>query len=313
MKILPISQLLVIVAAMLPGYLAAAESNDIHCSYTYNGQAMTPENILELAPKVPQDIEQKVQNFFAQKPDFAYIFSGESYYTKIPFSNHAPYAINFNQIMPQDLLFFEAMRQALARAGIQVAAVPQGINPMIQNFTIRLGDDLLIKSAGYWNRRGNILHEMGADNQDRYFPQAKLDAFIKDYGPKTYQTISRMPYWLMVKEAIEKYNLDRIRLPKMYVVHIPGRPTEVSDGNYVIVEENIGGAIAGAVGSIYDTEIMKDPEMKRQFEIVKNYANLWDNSAPNYHVNKGILYPVDFEGPNNQKPSNFFWKNSVKK
>ena len=85
MKILPISQLLVIVAAMLPGYLAAAESNDIHCSYTYNGQAMTPENILELAPKVPQDIEQKVQNFFAQKPDFAYIFSGESYYTKIPF------------------------------------------------------------------------------------------------------------------------------------------------------------------------------------------------------------------------------------
>lgn len=147
------------------------------------------------------------------------------------------------------------------------------------------------------------------NNRDPELPQAQLDQFIKEFGPRTYQTISRMPYWLMIQEAIEKLNLKRIKLPKMYLVHIPGRPVEVNDSNYVIVEENIGGRISGSQRYVHETEmLMNDPEVKHEFEMVKKYADLWDNSAANYHVNNGTLYPIDTEQPNNQRPSNFFWK-----
>ena len=111
----------------------------------------------------------------------------------------------------------------------------------------------------------------------------------------------------MIKEALEKYNLDRIALPNMYLVHIPGRPTEpVSDNNYVIVEAKIDGDTLSCARHVWDHEILKnDPERMRQFDIVKKYADLWDNSGANYMIRQNVLYPIDTEQPNNQPPSNF--------
>lgn len=316
MKFLKLINIIAIIVATHGIHLFAREKGDIQCSYTYKGQVITPYNILQLSPKTPAELEKKVQSFLRSKPDLIYLFSGQAYYQKLPFYGKAPFAFNFRQMDVHMRGFFESIATAIARAnaGIQIPKNPQQkYNRVLANFTVFMGPDWVIKSSGFLNRRANILHEVGMDNRDPELPQEKLDAFIKDFGPKTYQTISRMAYWLMVKEGIEKFKLDRIKLPKMYLVHIPGRPTEVNDSNYVIVEENIGGAIAGGQRYITETEIMKDPEVKRQYEIIQRYADLWDNSAANYHVKDGILYPVDTEQPNNQKPSNFFWKDRAKK
>ncbi len=307
-------KILVTTAIMLSCPLGATLS-DIACSFTYKGQLMTADNILKLSPKVPEKLKRQVQSFLRSKPDLIELFSGQSFYKKLPGHDKAPFAFNFNQIDASMKAYLEdmAIKIAHADAGIQIpSSGPGRYNRALSNFTVFMGPDWVIKSSGFLNRRANILHEVGMDNRDPELPQEKLDAFIQDFGPRTYQTISRMPYWLMVKEGIKKFKLNRIKLPKMYLVHIPGRPTQVSDSNYVIVEENIGGVLSGGERYVTQTKIMKDPEVKRQYEILQKYAALWDNSAANYHVKGGILYPVDTEQPNNQKPSNFFWKQQAK-
>lgn len=302
MKFLKSIWVLVSVVQIMVTY--AAELNDISCSFTYGGQAMNADNILQFSPKAPAELEQKVESFFQVRPELVSIFTGLAYYDKLQ-NGKAPYAFNFGG--PLDLhmrAFLDGMYFSLQRsnAGISIPEGQQRYNRVLSNFTAFIGNDWVIKSSGFLNRRANILHEMGQDNRDPELPQAKLDQFIAQQGKNTYQTVSRMPYWLMVKEAIEKFKLDRIALPKMYLVRMPGRPAVVNDSNYVIVEENTGGRQLDKA-----TDLL-DPELNRQYEIAVKYADLWDNSEPNFRIKDGVIYPVDTEQPNNQRPSNFFWK-----
>jgi hypothetical protein len=270
---------------------------------TYKGQAITAQNIVELAPKVPVEVNKMVQDWLRQRPDLIYVFSGESYYNMIPFYNKAPFAINFGNLDAQSKSYLELMRLALERGGQKFPQSGPGYSAMLQNFTLLITSQWYLKVSGFFNRRANIQHEMGKNNRDLEFPQELLEQFITKYGKVTYQTISRLAYWLRIKEAREKFNLDRIGQTQMYLVHMPGRPTEVNDMNYVIVEENLGDS-----KFMHETDMLKDPETKRQFDKMYQYAVLWDPSPQNYKVKDNKIYCVDTEQANAQPPSNFFLK-----
>ena len=269
---------------------------------TYKGQAITPQNILELAPKIPAEIDKMAQDWLLQRPDLLYVFSGETYYNLIPFYNKAPFAINFGNLDAQSKSFLELMRMALERGGIKFPPSGQGYSAMLQNFTLPINPKWYLKVSGFFNRRANIQHEMGKNNRDLEFPQELLEQFITKYGKVTYQTISRLAYWLRVKEAIERFKF-RIGLLQKYLVHIPGRPTDVNDMNYVIIEENVADS-----KFMNETDILKDPEAKRQFDKVYEYANMWDPTPQNYKVKDNKIYFIDIEQANAQPPSNFFLK-----
>ena len=279
---------------------APAQDLDFGSTNTYKGKQITAENILELAPQAPADVKAQVDEFLTKNLILSNILSGESYYQKIMFYPKAPFSIAFSQ--PGDVdkelqqLYFGSMSQKLKTIW--------GINkPNIgSNFVIPMGD-WFVKVSGFSNRRENIINELGLPYGSN-ITQANLEKFKAGMG-KTYQTISRMAYWLRAKEAKEKLKLNRICLPQEYLVHIPGRPTQVDDTNYVIIEEKIKNA-----KPITQTDLATDPEVIEQLVQLIGYAALWDINPNNILANEDMTCTVDLEQPNVYNPSNFFDKNT---
>lgn len=54
-----------------------------------------------------------------------------------------------------------------------------------------------------------------------------------------YQNVSRVFYGKQINDFIVQENLDRVYPFKQYLWHIPGRPAELSDENYLVVAEKI--------------------------------------------------------------------------
>lgn len=121
-------------------------------------------------------------------------------------------------------------------------------------------------------------------------------------APKTFQTISRAINYLSFINAKEKFSLSNVSAPETYLVHIPGRPTELSDRNYIILEKKIDNlqriqAVSEQQGKDIDTAVKE--------------ANLFDYSKENMFVTADdkIAF-VDFEQPNNANPQHFTKKAS---
>lgn len=267
---------------------------------TYKGEIINAESILRLAPHAPEDVVRLTQGYLLQRPKAARYFSGQVYYQKVPGYDKAPFAINLEQEASLKEAFFgERKRQMDAEGVINRVGGP--------NFVIDLNPNWLLKVSGFGNRRENINKEQSPAESYAWgssVSQDALDAFIKK-GGKTYQTISRMAYWLRAKEAQTVLGLDRICLPEQYLVHIPDRPEHVDDTNYVIVEQTITGA-----KPLTETPLACDPEIISQLTQIIGYTALWDINPNNILASNNNACIVDTEQPNNHKPSDFFMEDA---
>lgn len=280
--------------------LSLSNEIDYNSGNTYQGQEITAENILQLIPEPPHELEAKVQTYLKQKPILANIISGADYYNKIMFFDKAPFTLDFQPDTPDRPivdLYFKTMESYIRQAGLPTKPG--------QNFVIPLGDHI-IKASGFFNRRENInayLRQTDpTQTHGKTILPAQLEKFNKEVG-KTYQTISRVAYWLRLKELKETLNLDRICLPDKYLVHIPGRPLQVDDTNYVVAETALDDAVP-----FDQTDLAQDPEVIQQLTQAIGYAHLWDINSRNILVSGDKACIVDTEQPNVGVPTKFFLK-----
>lgn len=250
---------------------------------------------------MPQEVNTLVHDFFEHKYPLGYILSGADHYKDIMFFGKPPFALQFpkegHRSPDQEIIsaYFGTMKHVMDKLGFH------GFKPG-QNIVISVNNTWILKSAGFANRLQNITAELGLP-YGSVLSKENVEEFISRYQGKTYQTITRMACWLRAKEAIEKLNLDRIRLPNHYLVHIPGRPTDMCDANYVIVEEQIPD-----LKSMSQTDLLGDAEVVRQLTQLIGYSSLWDVNEGNLLAHGDQAVIVDFESPNVHKPSNFYMK-----
>lgn len=268
---------------------------------------ITVETILELAPVMPEHLKKQIEEFFRLHSKIVSIVSGESYYHTLPGTHHAPLSMNFDRRSRRDRKFFSTAKKSLS--DVKSNIIKENYHALLNNLVIEVaGGHWLIKTSSLFNRRANILHEMGLDHGSSKLPPAKLKEFVRTKGGRTFQTISRMVYWLRAKHAQEELHLDRICLPLKYLMHIPGRPTVIDDTNYVVVAEKLSGVVP-----ILETNLLGDKEVVAQLTHIIIRASLYDIHNNNVLAKDGKACLIDFEQPNACKPSEFGCENPTAK
>ncbi len=123
----------------------------------------------------------------------------------------------------------------------------------------------------------------------------------------TYQGVSRVPTMLRLQEWIAAHPESRFVAPASYLVHIPGRPRELSDKNYVVIEEWIDG-----IGTARDHPklvLEAVPELRE----ASTYSGLWDIFPEQFVITKEYkIACIDTEQTPNMPFTYFFHKNRRK-
>jgi hypothetical protein len=170
----------------------------------------------------------------------------------------------------------------------------------------------VMQIAGVLNRVKNLL-VFNDPNLDDPHLQDKTPDDLCDKAivmqSSTYQTVSRMAHYLRALEAIDKFKLDEIVLPRTYIIGIDeDLPAEVHDENSVIIQEKITDVtpVRDIVDQIAETITEK---AVKQLLILAIYAGLWDLNA-NLLFDKatGRFAISDFEQPQCSNPRYFFHK-----
>jgi hypothetical protein len=163
--------------------------------------------------------------------------------------------------------------------------------------------------AGVLNRVSNMF----AITQKKC-PDVLCDQKLEEQ-PETYQGISRLTHYLRALEAKSTFNLDKIRLPRTYLIGLKSDlPTKANDETSVIVQEKVHNArpVCEVIGQI--AGIISEEAVKQVF-IMTVYAGLWDlekNLLIDTSVWPYMFVISDLEQPNGSNPHDFFHKNEGK-
>jgi hypothetical protein len=122
----------------------------------------------------------------------------------------------------------------------------------------------------------------------------------------TFQTVSRLPIYLVCKRVIEQRGLQEVFLPHMTVVKLD-ESKKHSDDNSVVIQrfiENIEPLTE------HNKDAVSDQAIKEVTILICN-AGLW--SLQNTHITKeGKVMLIGTEEPNNEKPQQAFFQNESK-
>jgi len=174
------------------------------------------------------------------------------------------------------------------------------------SYVFRLGSlpKYLVKISGPVHRWHNLKRRAGYSYNDKL----TLEQMDKVEIVPTYQTVSAMAYTLMLREAIKEQNLDTLEAPETYLLStIEG---EVSDDYAVIVQRECLGCRSLKDHMEQDGYKLSARQIKQWLEATKA-AGLWDNHGKNIMVDAGSgkLVMVDLEQPNRHSPDELFLKN----
>lgn len=247
---------------------------------TYKGEEITAESLLKLTPQAPQDITSVTQDWLTAHPQLAHHLSG----VDAPLAGDIDIRRSYHKKVYGD--FKDAGYPTLTHS---------------VNWVLDLHPDWLMKVSGEPNRHENLTTYFGKNYGEEITPE-ELEHFKSESGV-TFQTISRLAYYLRAKEVVEAEGLS-IKIPETYLVHIPGQSLEICDANYVVVEKKVQGTFT------YLEDHEKAVEEQTILDLVKliGYTALW-NHTKNILVDKeNAVHYVDLEQPNrhNAKASEFF-------
>lgn len=286
---------------------------------SYQGCVIKESNIAALAPQAPEALQKVTHAWLAENPQVAATALG--YESFIPTADITlEDGTKRKTIMP----LIDATNEMLKQQGTE------NVSPFNYVFQHPKDPAWLVKIAGHINRKYGISHlaqalEMDGSpwgkegynfhraltqaDYDRFAQELPADAFDKviqkngqlmpvTTAPKTYQHISRVAHYLLLLEAIEQQKLFQVTAPAMHLIHIPGRPTEVSDRNYIVVEKKIDG--------LQDIKQLSAEEDK-QLEAAVRATGLFNINQENCkRTADGKVAILDFEQPNNSLPNHFF-------
>jgi len=289
MKILRI----LLVFALLNGSIQAFKADFASTNTITTTTPITVDTILTLSPHAPMWLKQEVQEWLTGHPRLTEYLSGaKDFHSKKRFGGPT-----MAQSPEKRNQYFLKAKSDFAKAGYPTLS--QSVN-----WIIHINDDWLIKASGEPNRHENINSYLG----QKYGAQItvkQLKKFNKEIGV-TYQTISRIAYGMRAREVIQQENLS-IKVPPMYLIHIPGRPKKLADANYVVAEEFIQGQFEYLESSAFavDTKTILD------LTKLIGYTGLWSLGKNIIVSNNKDIYFVDLEQPNVHNPKDFFHKNSA--
>ncbi len=259
------------------------------------------------------DAHQQTEQWLAQNKDFVEAALG-------------------NQLLIGDVKpYHETVWKLMATKGLQNLSNTSGNNGA--NYIFRIpGSGNVVNIAGHCNRRTNMkvlagdLLSTKFDWNKRSLTSQDVELFQKQHADKkletediqikesteageqvlrtyrmpcTYQTISRFAAFLLFKATEKQLKFKHVETPETHLVHVPCRPTHLSDMNYVVVQqyqedlENVGqisadeeGEIVAAIKSIGLVACNKGTLKRRKSD-------------------KKIIM-LDFEQPDSANPRNFF-------
>ena len=299
----------------------------------YNGTIINAQTIVQLAPQAPTDILDHVQTWLSNNKSLvsaalgyeALIGSMKPFHdktngvlTQLGSPNKSPYNYVFD--VPQSQLIMKIAGHCNRKYNLMVMAEylkypNDSFNAEHYNYSRQLttGDfnlfgqnlndnefDVLNSSIGYTAPATELLsHPDYQKMQERLLATAQTGS-PRYSAPKTYQTISRMAYYLLFLDAQQRVGFNHIVAPQMHLIHIPSRPEIVSDRNYVIVEKKIHNL--QPLGAVSDEE-------KKELHNVVEATGLFNLTKDNVmRTEKGKIVVLDWEQPNNSNPRHFFHK-----
>lgn len=200
---------------------------------TYEGNVITPGILQQLQERenpLPPRIERKVKNFVSRKK-LGRLLSGADQQQTF-----------YCGQMPERVALRDALDAELAKAGVK--------NLAVNSYTFDVPNaDAVLKKTRVPVSRHNLLVTSDCNKwegrpawDDKRIPtQDEFDRWKEELKGRIYQNTSRAMVALRAQEAIRKLGLDHlVTVPKTYLVHIPGRPYEIDDTNYIVVEKKFG-------------------------------------------------------------------------
>jgi hypothetical protein len=186
------------------------------------GVKITPSSLMQVAPRIPVGLKGQLNNWFAMQGTKELL----------------DHLVQFSDVhmWEQDR---DANNALLAQAGYENLS-PNGYSAHIP------GVDYIFKIAGQKDRLISMLATKGivldaAQQQDDALLHVYVSQFIPFVLP-TYQTASRMAYYLLLKERAREKGYKHVRIPESYLVNVPGKPQTVEDADVMFIQKTVPGS-----------------------------------------------------------------------
>lgn len=258
---------------------------------TYQGKEINPRSLLPLMPKMPTELKKQVSACMKKYHDFI---------TQLVTTPHPLTHENRKQKTKDN---FAIIKEYEDKGEVKNLS---GFNYVLR-FRDYPGFTMPINRWGsriaYW------MYSSGEGNTlDPNFNPDATDCSKFEYLP-SYQHCSRGAHYLRVKEAIEKGNFKSVRTTPTYLEHIAGKPTELSDENYVPIQVWVDNLKTVKELPEKALEIRSNIPYDALKEIHETliYGALWDIKSNLAFVNP-YYYIVDLEEPFNHKQQYFYFR-----
>ena len=156
----------------------------------------------------------------------------------------------------------------------------------------------VVKLSGIQSRISNMISSLGYDPyRVKWWTRNDLISQATQKNIPTQQHITRAA----TQQLLSRLKKESVRAIPTYLYHIPGRPTDCDDRNYIIVQEKLSRfSSLASLSSQQKIKALKHLNLKELYEALK-YANLWNLTDKNLWIdnNYDIAYP-DGEKPNNE-------------
>lgn len=266
-----------------------------HCSHnTYQGQEITAQSLLHLTPKMPAHLKAQVKACIAKY----HVFITQLVTTPHPLTHE-----NRKQKTKDN---FALIKEYEDKGDVK--------NLSKFNYVLRFRDypDFTMPINRWGSRVAYWIYSSGQGNVlNPNFDADVADCALFEYMP-SYQHCSRLAHALRAQEAIEKGNFKSMKITPTYLQHLPGKPKELSDENYVPIQVWIDNLqTVKELGPEKALEIRKNisPEALKEIHETIIYAALWDITS-NLSVDgtNPHYYMIDLEEPFNHKQQFFYFK-----
>ena len=257
---------------------ASLLSYAMECRNKCNGVMVTPDNLYELAPKVPSELEDKLKTWFEQNKEAWQIFVEQ---------NGSIETIHRKYLWAHQLMKEKGL------------VVLKGHGNFV--FVLPNAPEWLVKISGPSNRAC-----LQVANQDK--PYGQIGSIDTTKCVPTCQTASRVFHGSMkLKEAVKKYQITQLEVVDGYVWS-PHRSCQ--DEQCVVAEKNLTNHKLLRDCTPQELEQLLTQERVEQLLLAAKHAGLWNLTNDNIAINKqnGKLAIIDTEQPNTTKPSHIFNK-----
>ncbi|MGE0009517.1 MAG: hypothetical protein AB7F19_03165 [Candidatus Babeliales bacterium] len=124
----------------------------------------------------------------------------------------------------------------------------------------------------------------------------------------TFQTISRYANLLLCDDVIARNHITKVYFPEIYLVHIPGNPTDISDDNYIIIERDVEN-IENICDHPRSTLALTKKSIKQLYQIITQ-GGIFDFNGENLRIDdQNNLVFIDLEQAIVENPADFYNKN----